>query len=404
VGGADYDESTAVGTDGSGNVYLSGYFNATADFDPGTGTVEMTGAGMNDNFVAKFSPDGTFAWVKQYGSADFEAALAMKVTPAGEQYITGFYNGTVDFDPGTGTFEMTASPNNNTGFLLKLDSDGNFQLARNFAATGSVLSYDIDLDASGNIYLAGNFSGTIDLDPGAGELELTAVLSNGFVLKLDASANLEWGKIIESSEAVIPYTVDVNALGYVMTSGFIETTTDFNPDSAGVFELGLSSGNAMGAFISILDNNGMFIHALEFGGCNFADYHGAYTDAGNNIYISGAFETTVDLNGDPNLEEEVQAMDFRDNYLIKLQPAYAAVPSLNEPQFSLFPNPATDHTTLKVTGDLNGEAYAVYDPAGRCVLTGQLQSGAASLNVSGLSKGVYVLHLSGGRTLQFVKH
>ncbi len=121
------------------------------------------------------------------------------------------------------------------------------------------------------------------------------------MLKLNASANFVWGKNIESDEAVIPYTVDVNALGHVMTSGFIETVTDFDPDPAGIFELELSSNNAMGAFISILDNNGDFIHAFEFGGCNFSDYHGAYTDAGNNIYISGAFETTVDINPDPDL-------------------------------------------------------------------------------------------------------
>ncbi len=54
---------------------------------------------MNDNFVAKFSSAGDFIWAKQYGAADFEAALAMRVTASGEQYITGFYNGTVDFDP-----------------------------------------------------------------------------------------------------------------------------------------------------------------------------------------------------------------------------------------------------------------------------------------------------------------
>jgi hypothetical protein len=403
VGGPDYDESTAVGTDGSGNVYLSGYFNATADFEPGNGTFEMTGAGMNDNFAAKFSPNGALTWARQYGSADFEAAISMKVTAGGEQYITGFYNGTADFDPGTDTFEMTATPNNNTGFLLKLDTDGNFQLARNFASTGSVLSYDVDLDAAGNIYLAGNFSGTVDLDPGTGTLELTADQVNGFVLKLDAAADFAWGKIIESSEAVIPYSVDVNALGYVMTSGFIETTTDFDPDTVAVFELGLSSGNAMGAFVSILDNNGVFVHALEFGGCNIADYHGAYTDAANNIYISGAFETTIDLNADPVLTEEVQAMDFRDNYLIRLEPAYASVPSADYPQLSLFPNPVTDNAVLNVSGS-NDEAYAVYDPAGRRLLTGKLESGSASLNVSGLSQGVYVLHLSGGRTLEFVKH
>ncbi len=60
---------------------------------------------------------------------------------------------------------MTGTPFSNTRYLLKPDSAGNFQLARNFVRFGPVTCYDLDLDASGNVYLAGNFAGTMDLDP-----------------------------------------------------------------------------------------------------------------------------------------------------------------------------------------------------------------------------------------------
>jgi hypothetical protein len=405
VGGGAYDESTSVGVDGAGNIYLSGYFNDTADFNPGPGTFEMTAAGMNDNFVAKFSASGELIWAKQYGSAEFEAALAMQVTAAGDQYITGFYNGTADFDPGAGVFEMTASASSNTGFLLKLNNAGDFQLARSFAGTENVISYDIDLDASGNIYLAGNFAGTIDLDPGAGSTTFTSVQYNGFVVKLNTAADFVWGKTIASAESVIPYTVDVNTFGYVMTSGFIETNTDFDPDPVDVFELALSSGNAMGAFISILDGNGDFVNALEFGGCNFADYHGAYTDADNNIYVAGAFETTVDLNPASLVTQTVAAMDFRDNYLLKLESiVFVSIPETEkEAGLSLFPNPAGNVTVLQVNSALIGETYNIYDHTGRIATTGRIESEVTSLDVSTLSKGLYVLHLQNGARLKFAK-
>jgi hypothetical protein len=404
VGGGEYDESTSVGVDGAGNVYLSGYFNATADFNPGPGTFEMTGSGMNDNFVAKFTPGGELIWAKQYGSTDFEAALSMKVTAGGLQCITGFYNGTVDFDPGAGVFPMTAT-GGNTGFLLQLDSAGVFQLAKSFAGTEDVISYDIDVDASGNMYLAGNFTGTIDLDPGTGTTAFTSGFANGFIVKLNASGDFVWGKNIVSTETVIPYSVDVNSHGYVMTSGFMETTTDFDPDPSATFELAISSTNAMGAFLCILDDNGDFINALEYGGCSFVDYHGAYTDADNNIYIAGSFETTVDLSPDPLDTEDATALDFRDNYLLKLRPAFASLPVMEQSdEWSLSPNPAKEMTVLTFSNGDPGGKYVVRDQTGRIVLTGNLVSETTSLDVSGLSKGVYVISLSDGNSLRLVKN
>lgn len=406
VGGAEYDESTALGVDASGNLYLSGYFNATADFDPGMGTYEFTCMGANDNVIAKYSPDGDLIWAKHYGSPDFDAALAMRVTEDGTSYITGLYNGTVDFDPGPGTFEMTGSPMQNSGYLLQLDADGEFMMARNIAGSGAVTSYDVEVDANGNIYLAGNFNGTVDLDPGAGTHEYTSLFDNGFVVKLDAAGDFVWAKNIESSETVIVYSVDVNASGYVTLSGYMETTADFDPDPSEVFELGPESENAMGAYICVYDNDGNFVHAAGYGGATFADYHGAYSDANDNLYISGAFETTVDLNPNPYIEQQVSADDFRDNYLIKLAPIHAGV-SKPDPltQVMAFPNPSSDKVTLSVEGSTKeNEPFVVEDNTGRKVMAGTLTDGKAYLDVSGLANGVYTVRISGKRTAALVKN
>ena len=47
----------SIAVDGSGNVYTTGYFQNTADFDPGNGTANLTSAGSYDAFVSKLSPD-----------------------------------------------------------------------------------------------------------------------------------------------------------------------------------------------------------------------------------------------------------------------------------------------------------------------------------------------------------
>jgi hypothetical protein len=397
IGGVDYEESVGLGVDATGNVYLSAYFSAPIDADPGSGEVELTSQGVLDNFVAKFNSNGELIWANSYGGSGLEVVLALRVTPNGDQYITGSFS-----DPGVGVSNMTGS-GNSTGYLLKLDTDGNFELARSIGASGNVTSYDLDVDTDGNMYLTGQFSGTIDLDPGIGITQFTSNLDNGFVIKLDASGDFVWGNNIRSAETVIPYSIDVNSNGDVMISGYMETTTDFNPDPVDEFNLSISSENATSAFISILDDHGSFVTAFEYGGCDFLDYHGAYTDADDNIYISGAFETTVDIDPVSTTTSEVASMAYRDSYLIKMQMGSASVSDLgDENSFSLFPNPAVNSTQIKVTVGLVGESYTICDQTGRTVMTGKITAEEMTLNLSDLSKGVYQMRLSGGQSHPFV--
>jgi hypothetical protein len=59
MGGASFDEGRSIKVDGSANLYLSGDFSGTADFDPNAGTTNLTSAGQIDVFVVKLSQSGT---------------------------------------------------------------------------------------------------------------------------------------------------------------------------------------------------------------------------------------------------------------------------------------------------------------------------------------------------------
>jgi methionine-rich copper-binding protein CopC len=94
--------------DSSGNVYTTGYFFDTVDFDPGAGTSNLTSVGGTDIFVSKLDTSGNFVWVKQFGGTSNDNAYSIYVDSSGNVYTTGYFNGTVDFDPGAGTSNLTS--------------------------------------------------------------------------------------------------------------------------------------------------------------------------------------------------------------------------------------------------------------------------------------------------------
>lgn len=71
MSGATTDEGYSIAVDANGNVYTTGAFTGTADFnpstDPNTGTYNLTAVGNYDIFVSKLDASGNFVWAKQFG-------------------------------------------------------------------------------------------------------------------------------------------------------------------------------------------------------------------------------------------------------------------------------------------------------------------------------------------------
>src|SRR4051812_48235706 len=64
----NYTNPVTVQVDAADNMYVAGYFDNTLDFDPGSGTANLTSAGSNDVFLAKYHPDGSLEWARSFGS------------------------------------------------------------------------------------------------------------------------------------------------------------------------------------------------------------------------------------------------------------------------------------------------------------------------------------------------
>jgi hypothetical protein len=122
MGGTNWDQGFSIAVDGSGNVYTTGYFQETVDFDPGAGTSNLTSAGSWDIFISKLDAAGNFDWAINMGGTGLDNGNSIAVDGSGNVYTTGWFEFTVDFDPGAGTSNLTSSGQDI--FISKLGPSG----------------------------------------------------------------------------------------------------------------------------------------------------------------------------------------------------------------------------------------------------------------------------------------
>lgn len=294
IGSLGLDQAFSCTVDASGNIYTTGIFSSTVDFDPGPGVFNLTAAGGVDAFVAKYSSSGTFVWAKSLGgsSGNGEYGKSIAIDASGNVYSTGYFDGPTDFDPGPGTFTLNSSGATDI-YISKLDNSGNFVWAKNLGGSSSDVSYSIKTDPSGNVYTIGTFSLSADFDPGPGSFSLT---SNGFldffISKLDALGNFVWAKGIGGSIGNDEgFALTIDASGNSFATGYYAGTVDFDPGPS-IFNMTSTNGDL---FVLKLNSAGNFVFSKDIGGSAIAIGLDITLDVSGNIYTTGEFQGTIDF-------------------------------------------------------------------------------------------------------------
>ena len=313
MGDTGEDQASGIAVDGSGNVYSTGFFEGTADFNPEVSVFNLISAGARDVFVSKLNTSGNFTWAMSMGGTGADEALGLDVDGSGNVFSSGFFEGTADFDPGGGVFNLVSTGGRDV-FVSKLDVSGGFQWAKFMGGTGADESAGIALDAAGNIHTTGTFEGTADFDPGGSVFNLTSASGNLFVSKLDTSGSFLWAKAMGGTGSDQASGIAVDASGGVHTTGYYQDTADFDP-GAGVFNVATMGGRD--AYISKLDASGDFLWAMSLGGTDADEGLGIAVDALGNVYTTGSFEGTADF--DPSLAVlDLTSAGFTDIFVSKL--------------------------------------------------------------------------------------
>jgi hypothetical protein len=224
----------AIAVDGINNIFATGYFRDTVDFDPGPGQSLLGSRSLtfDDIFIMKLDSDGNYVWAKSFGSNKLDQGLAITADHLGDVYFTAVYNDTVDFDPGPGTFNLIANYPPTYGLaVVKLSGSGNFLWAKNLTGPSNNTlehhyAFSIKADKMGNTYTTGYFWGVLNINS---TFLATSGASDMFLMKLRPNGDFVWAKKMGGPDIDVTRSSVLDDFGNVYTTGWFRGTSDFDP-------------------------------------------------------------------------------------------------------------------------------------------------------------------------------
>lgn len=287
--GSDYEAGHSVATDASGNVFVTGVFYSTTDFDPGEGVDNHTSNGNGDAYLTKFNSDGSYAWTETFGGSGYDAGIFVTISPSDVISVVGKYATTVDFDPGGGINSHTSNGSSDV-FITMYTESGSYTSTSVIGGSQEDYILDAKYDSSGNLYLAGAYSSTVDFNPGDGVDNHTATgLTSSFLTKINSDGSYGWTKTVDGYS--LAYSVSIDPSDYVYVSGYFRLTPDFDP--------GPGTDNRTAAvadiYLSKFSTDGDYLWTKAMGGTTY-DYGKVVTNDGyGNTYLVSRFALTVDF-------------------------------------------------------------------------------------------------------------
>jgi hypothetical protein len=255
-GGTDYDWASSVQQTSDGGYIVAG------------GTYSFS-AGLSDIFLLKTDANGNIQWAKTYGGTDYDWASSVQQTSDGGYIVAGHTasfggifliktdaNGNVQWAKTYGGIYDEASSVQQTSdggyivaghtasfggiFLIKTDANGNVQWAKTYGGTYWDYAYSIQQTSDGGYIVAGYTSSF-----GAGDWDI-------FLVKTDASGNIQWAKTYGGTDEDRAYSVQQTSDG-----GYIVAVWTYS-FGAGVYD----------AFLVKTDASGNIQWAKTYGGTN----------------------------------------------------------------------------------------------------------------------------------------
>lgn len=299
LGGAGGDEPRGIAVAPDGDVYLTGFFSETADFDPGPGRSELASAGGADAFLLRLNPRGELVWARRLGGKLGDAGFG--VTAARDAvYVTGRFQGTLDLPAAPPAGKEAAPPARLEGagrsdaFVARFDPEGNLQWARRLGGGKDDEGRGIAPGRGGEVWVAGHFEEAASLGAEAGLALKSAGRSDVFVARLDPEGRTLWaGRMGGAGADECASAAAVRGGGVALTGRFTRSA-DFDP---GPGSTSLASSGPVDAFVVRLDASGGLVWARQMGGQGSDAGLAVASDRNGSVYAAGLYQQSPGKDG-----------------------------------------------------------------------------------------------------------
>ena len=268
-----------VRSDGGGNVYLAGFFQFASLTIP-----TLTRIGITDAFAVKLDAiTGATSWARNFGGNGADArAFAVATDGGGNAYLGGYSSG------GDLSKPALANLGGQDALLVKIDGSSGTTISSahygGYAPGGTALVNGVAADNSGHEFIAGSFTGhTLTL----GSTTLTRLgEQDAFIARLDASGSVQWAKSFGGPgfTVVNAFSVAPDSSGNVYVAGEVQSGSLTVPALPNI-----GFGDAL--VIKLDGNTGAVIWSRNFGGSGASASLGLLApDNAGNVYVSGYFQ------------------------------------------------------------------------------------------------------------------
>lgn len=311
-GDDEVDIATCVAVDDSSFAYVGGTFDGTVDFDPGPDIVEYSSGSGRASFVSKFDSSGNFVWVavwEAYHCHDIAILISKNI------FLTGSFDYTVDFDPGTGYEPRTSVNNSHDVYLTTFTCDGRFRDVKTWGGTHLDTGIKVSAYEDSFVCVTGFFNTTVDFDPDAGVDERTSNgMSDAFLIRFDNTLDYQWtqtwGGILNDKS----YGLCVDTSGDIYVTGYFSDEVDLDP--SGNTDIHTSNGSG-DIFLSKFETSSKYVWGLSWGGTLLDIGRGVAVESADYLDLVGSFHETVDF--DPGIPvDEHTSNGQEDTFLTRL--------------------------------------------------------------------------------------
>ena len=398
----------SVKPDHNGNIFVTGVFNGTVDFDPQHPGNALFVSSLLDGFIAKYDGDGGFLWARQIKGGDGDQGLTLAVDANNNTLLTGYTAGYLTpsstfLDTG-GVYRMLVCHGGYDGYAAKYTADGAIVWLTALGGAGNDFGRGIATDAAGNVYASGYYEVSMTVDTAANIVLNTGINNiSGYLVKLNgASGHPIWGKNYgcDTGSGAISFAqaITCDDTSNIYMTGMFQKSILLNP-AAPPIAAGTTHNNAVDYYVLKLDSAGNYKWHIHTYSPWDDEAFQVVLDKANNVYVGGYISDTTDfdLAGPGGLVSYPMPNPnwIQVSFIAKYkQPNPAAVSNVEKNNYSISPNPVQSELTLHASISDNA-TITVLDLLGRTCNTPVIMlQEKAMIDTRSLVPGMYILQYS----------